>query len=133
MPTGDDIDLALLPPTLHEMARVVGVEGVRKLVDAYGGVRLYVPQSVDQDHPLAELLGLAAARAMSAELGGDVIDVPRCHLAVKRARDAALVRDAAQGMSQRDLARKYGMTERNVRLIWRAAGIEADDRQGALF
>lgn len=128
-----DFDIATLPPTLHDIARVVGVQGVVKLVEAYGGVRLYVPQALDADHTLARLLGLPSAQSLAALLGGDCIDVPRCHRAAKRARDAALMRDAAMGMSQRDLARKYLMTERNVRLIWRAAEDQDDRQQGTLF
>lgn len=133
MPGAPDLDLDLLPPVLRELAAQLGVAPITRLVEAHGGTRIYVPHAVDEEHRLVAVLGLAPARALCAALGGDYLDVPRCLRAAKHLRDQALIRDARAGMTQRELALKYGMTERNVRLLWRAAGLEVDDRQAELF
>lgn len=126
------IDITDLPSQAREIADVVGLGATAALVASYGGVRLYVPETIVPDHPLVHLIGIEAARLLAQRFGGDRIEVPRCADALRRVRNRALVEDA-QHMSQRDLALKYHLTERAVRLIWRDAGLPADDRQASLF
>jgi hypothetical protein len=127
-----DIDIDDLPVQAREIADVVGLGAATALVARYGGVRLYVPETLTAEHPLVQLIGMDAAERLARHYGRERIEVPRCVDAVRRARNRALVRDA-EHMSQPELARKYQITERAVRLIWRDAGIAPDDRQAALF
>lgn len=126
------IDITDLPSQAREIADVVGLGATAILVASYGGVRLYVPETISADHPLVQLIGLDAAQQLAQRFGGDRIEVPRCADALRRVRNRALISDAAR-MSQPELARKYHLTERTVRMIWREAGIAADDRQASLF
>lgn len=127
-----EIDIEDLPAQAREIADLVGLGATTALVASYGGVRLYVPKTIVPDHPLVHLIGSAAAQQLAQRYGGDHLELPRCADALRRVRNRALVHDAKQ-MSQRDLALKYRLTERAVRLIWRDAGLPADDRQASLF
>ncbi len=126
------IDIDDLQGQARQIADLVGLAAATVLAARYGGVRLYVPERIESDHCLVKLIGEDAAQRLARHYGGDRIEVPRCVDAFRRARNRALVRDAAS-MSQRELALKYRMTERAVRLIWRDAGLSPDDRQGTLF
>lgn len=127
-----EIDIEDLPAQAREIADLVGLGATTALVARYGGVRLYVPETIPSDHVLAALIGMDAAARLAQRYGGDRLEVPRCADALRRVRNRALVREA-QSMSQRELALKYGLTERAVRLIWRDAGMPPDDRQSSLF
>ncbi|MFO1417275.1 MAG: Mor transcription activator family protein [Methylotetracoccus sp.] len=124
-------DDALIPGQLRPLVEVAGWPAVCKLVEAYGGTRLYVPKSLGPDHELARLIGFDEALALAALLGGEPhFDIPRCAGLARAARDAGLRADRAAGMTFSQLARKYHMTERNVLNI---LGRERDERQGELF
>lgn len=129
----DGLEHDYLPPQLREIAELIGLAAATELVSAYGGTRLYIPSQPGPDHVFVRTFGAAAADRLARARGGTYIDVPRCVASVRAARDRAIVHDGMAGATQRELARRYGMTERNVRLIWRAAGLDPDDRQGELF
>jgi len=128
------VKLEDLPNSLQDIAELIGLAATVKLVETYGGVRIYVPQTIEPDHALAALLGHDNALRLARAYGGhEHFDLPRATLAVKRARDAALTADYLAGISYRQLALKYQLTERGVRKIIARAGITEEDRQAALF
>lgn len=53
------------------------------------------------------------------EFGGMSIEIPRQADKIRASRDAKMLKDLAAGMSIRNIALKYEMTERNVGLIKR--------------
>jgi hypothetical protein len=126
------IEARYLPGILQEFASLIGLAGTLRIVETYGGVRLYVPKTVDGDHDLARLIGLEAARKLAAEYGGEMhMDIPRAVAATRAAFRASIRADRAAGLTHRELALKYKMTERHIRNI---LGVkEEDDRQVALF
>lgn len=122
-----------LPPLMREIARLIGVGAVLKLSVRWGGVRLYVPlaENMSAAHPIACEIGLEAALKLAGAYGGEQgIDIARCVAAARAARNAEML---AQDASQRSLARRYGLSERQVRNIVRAARDAADEAQGGLF
>lgn len=128
------MNLEHLPERGRAIAELIGMPATLKLVERYGGVRIYVPQTVPPAHPLVDLLGRDAAERLACAFGGDEhFDVPRCVLAARRVRDTVLVADFLSGLSHRQLALKYQLTERGVRKIIARAGVTADDRQPELF
>lgn len=128
------MNLEHLPERARVIAELIGLPATLKLVERFGGVRVYVPQTMPPSHALVDLLGADAAERLSRAFGGDEhFDVPRCTLAARRLRDAALIADFLDGTSHRALALKYRLTERAVRKIIARAGITADDRQPELF
>lgn len=122
-----------LPPLMREIARLVGLDALRKLSARWGGVRLYVPlaENLGAEHPIACEIGLDAGLKLANAYGGEQgIDIARCVEAARRLRNAELL---AQDASQRSLALRYGLTDRQVRNIVRAAREAADEAQGGLF
>ena len=126
------IEQRYLPGILQEFAVLIGLAGTLRIVETYGGVRLYVPKTVDGDHDLVKLIGIEAARKLAAEYGGELhMDIPRAVAATRAARDACIHADRAAGMTHRELALKYKLTERQIRNI--LGFEEEDDRQVGLF
>ena len=110
------LDPGLLPGVLREMVGLIGLPATLRIVEAYGGVRLYVPSHMDAGHDLAQLVGFDAASKLSSEYGGmDHFDVPRAAQALRAVRSAQIRADRARGMTHRELARKYALTERWIR------------------
>lgn len=124
-----------LPKTLLEVIEVIGVSAALRLVEGWGGLRLYVPQpeSITFDHELAKRLGYEEAVALCEIFAREKLDVPRCKAAARAARDRRMLREHDAGDSARLLAARHGLTERQVWRILAAAGANADALTGDLF
>lgn len=126
-----ELDESLLPGVLRDIAALIGVPGTLQIVKHYGGVRLYVPKRFDPDHVLVKILGHAAVVKLIEHFGGEEhFDIPRCQIAGNAMRNAA-IRDEYGKLTQSQLARKYDLTERQIRNI--LAEIEPDEKQEELF
>lgn len=126
------LEARYLPGVLQDIAELIGLPGTLKLVEAYGGVRLYVPKKIDAAHDLAILIGLDNATTLAETYGGeDHFDIPRAVAATRAARDTLIRADRAAGMTHRELALKNKLTERQIRTILGDEG--EDDRQIGLF
>lgn len=104
------------PPELAGLVRLIGAEATLTLVELHGGTRLPVPKSANQGTRLSREIGLAAARALSAEYGGLMLRVPLA----KRWR-ALVYRRAGQSYSA--IARRLGASENSVWLWLNRAGV----------
>ncbi|PWG62838.1 hypothetical protein [Sediminicurvatus halobius] len=127
-----------LPERILEIAEVIGLDGAMRLVDHWGGLRLYIPEPdhITGAHPLARRLGLQRARALATTYEREKIDVPNCKPALHRAWDARLLEEKHAGASARQLAIRHGVTERTVWLALARARARAgseDDSQADLF
>jgi DNA-binding transcriptional regulator LsrR (DeoR family) len=92
------------------METVIGEEAARRLAEAFGGRRLYIPKAPGEQHPITVAIGAAAAKVLAAEFGGSApIDVPM--LSTRRAR---IVELDGLGWSRAKIAREVGVTERRV-------------------
>jgi len=126
------LDIADLPDSLAELVELLGEHAVLKLMDSWGGVRLYVPQKMTPDHVIARVIGFASARRLSARFPLEFLEVPRGADALRRARNRGIVRAHAEGLSASRLARKHRLTERQVWKIL-AASDSPDSPQQDLF
>jgi hypothetical protein len=115
------IDTRGWPPGLVEIASRIGAEAALKLAREYGGVRLYVPQTMRSGHPIARLIGPVAAQALCDWRPGEQLELPTLY--AMRAKKAMIIK--AEG-SNRAIARSLGVSERYVRLV-RNAGRTRDD------
>jgi hypothetical protein len=111
------VDESLLPGILQEIAGIIGIPATLKLVSHYGGVRLYVPKHLPEEHVLIDIVGIDAALKLSEHYGGLVhFDIPKAQ-AVSIALRNSKIREEYPASSHRKLALKYGLTERQVRKI----------------
>lgn len=131
-----------LPPVLDEIARIAGDEAARKLVEAKGGVQVYIPPRPAPDHWLSRLIGREKAERIAehftAGFGGIRLEIPLAYtgfIARQQARCDAMLLSGQH--SERDIARACGYTIRSVRrrrAALKAAGARLKDpRQGELF
>ncbi len=115
-----------LPPSLAEIIDAIGIGAALKLVEAYGGIRVYVPgeEYIDAEHALVRAVGLEAARRLARARAREFIEVPRAAAYLRAVRNAA-IRDGLTEASAAELARRYGTTRRNIFRI--KAAEETDD------
>ncbi len=124
----NNINASLLPGILREIAERIGVTATMAIVRQYGGVRLYIPQHIPDDHPLVKLVGWHHASALSESFGGETFEIARAEAAIREIRDAE-IRSQWPAMSQRELALKYSTTERNIRRILTGGDHNEDQMQ----
>ena len=94
---------------LEELIAVMGTPAAARLVAAFGGTRLYVPQTPDAGDALSGAVGHEAAIALAQIYGGDRLEVP--NPTPRRVRIAQM---RADGMSVDAIARALGCTRRRV-------------------
>lgn len=118
----------MISPIEAELEEVIGEDALLRLVEAFGGTPLYVPQQAKPDGEIVQAIGADAADALSARFAPDYIDVP-----LARERRARHYR--AQGRSNTEIARTLGIGLRGVERLFRrlpdapAKGSKTDPRQ----
>ncbi|MBF0214204.1 MAG: hypothetical protein HQM00_11695 [Magnetococcales bacterium] len=106
-----------LPGVLGEMAQLIGRENVKLVVERFGGMRVYVPKEVKKmrvQNRLAGLLGIEQAGLLSGRFGGQSIAVPMVAQFRRKRRDEEIVRQYDAGQKVWQLARRHGLTERQI-------------------
>lgn len=96
----------------QELPALLGDAAFVALAEAFGGTRLYVPQTIGEDHEIAQAIGLDAARRLSRRHSPSWIRVPL-------AREARARHYRAQGLSNAAIARRLGITETGVDKLFR--------------
>lgn len=112
---------------------MVGVEPALRLVEAWGGVRLYVPQQMPKDHLLVSTLGRAEADQLADRYGGETLQIPRCLHALRAVRNTRIRADRRDGASTAELALRYRLTERQIYVVLAADDAPADARQQSIL
>lgn len=95
------------PAELAELVDAIGAEGVLRLIEKVGGTRIYVPTMERSNVSLSRQIGVDLATQLSANRGGEQLDVPL-------ARAWRIRVYAAQGMKLPEIARRMGMTKNGV-------------------
>jgi len=106
-----------LPHSLVRVAEVIGLAGVLALVENAGGVRIYVPESLTDDHRLVEWLGRDAAARLSESFAMEELVVPRCAEMLRKIRDRQIRHERDHGARPAELALRYRLTERQIYTI----------------
>ncbi|MGH7840164.1 MAG: hypothetical protein ACREQD_00375 [Candidatus Binataceae bacterium] len=114
-------------PMFEQLVAAVGEEAARKVVETFGGARLYVPQAPQAGDALSRLVGPAAAARLAQVFGGDRVDVPN-----PPSRRERIIELQRQGLSVGAIAWQLGCTRRRVFQVLaeqRAAGRAALKRE----
>jgi len=101
-----------------EMARVLGDDVARRLVERHAGEVRHIPKRPAPEHPLARTLGLDAARRLGRHFGGVSLYIPRGR---PRLADCIAGLDGAA----HEVAAALGCSTRHVRRVRARAGTEA--------
>jgi hypothetical protein len=117
----------LVNTTLDDIAAVIGFTPTCRLAAWFGdGSSLYVPRAVQEGQVLVRLIGLSAAKKLSAEWGGEILALPRLRGYEDDQKRRLICRMAAGEFSTREIATFTRMGERRVQQIVReleAAGL----------
>ena len=114
-----------MPRTTRASTRLadqIGHQPALRLIRAHGGRRLYIPQAMKDDHPIALLVGHAIAVSLSEQYGGDYLEVPDEQTALLDLRNRRICIRFEAGQSIRSLARRYGLSPAMIRKILDATG-----------
>lgn len=101
----------------QELLNLIGDDAFTRLCTVFGGTRLYVSNSDGSRKRLTIIVGEENAKNMIFHFDGVKLTLPMLSSLEIKKRHQAVIEDAKKGMSQRDIAMKYDLTERNVRLI----------------
>lgn len=113
-----DPRIELLPGQLKPVAEICGVDAIEKLIEEFGGRRLYVPKAA-VSMTIVDRCGRELADALRECYGGDYIVVPLArHLATTRKHEA-IRRDPR---SAAEVAREWKMS---VISVYRIRGEKA--------
>lgn len=121
-----------LPESIKEMIEVIGLPATQVIVSERGGIHLNVPDQVTREHWLYEAIGKEAFAALVQYYPTNEIYIPRCLVAMIRAKEDQLIQLKEQGIKTVTLARQFKMTEAGIRLALRRARArkpEAENQQ----
>lgn len=107
--------IAIIPRSMEDLREVLGEHAIVRLLLAYPGIDLKVPESVDADHPLARAIGLEAAKKLAQHAGGGRMYIPSS--LARAERNQAIYDARAAGDSVEEIARRHGLTARHVERI----------------
>ena len=127
------LPLHLLPPKLREITEFCGIDTAMLLLEHAGGGHIAVPEPehLHALHQLVEWLGVERAQVFCRAFSGDIIQVPKAAAAIRALRNRQIQAERLAGASLFSLARRYGLTERQVLTI--TGRPVMDDRQFDLF
>jgi Homeodomain-like domain len=89
--------------------QLIGEEATAKLIERFGGTRLYIPHCPTPEDALAQAVGVESALKLSRSFGGERVEVP--NPPPRRMRILAM---RAAGHSVESIARALGCTRRRV-------------------
>lgn len=119
--TLSDQELIALAPRLYkELSRDIHIRSLIRLSAAFGGTDVYVPRvqlALDRS-ALLRVLTNEELKALSGAFGGEHLSIPVIAGLRKGARRKAIVALKRSGLSSREVALQFGMTQRAVDIIW---------------
>lgn len=127
------VDVSNLGPLLARFVELIGIDATMRIVERFGGAPLYIAAEPRSDGPLAVLIGWPAARDLGSEFAGEHPTIPKAYGALQALRNRRLRDDRREGRSLRQLALRYGLTQRRICQILAADDPSEPDPNGSLF
>jgi len=93
---------------------LIGDEATGRLIEAWRGEKLYIPRHVSRRHPMAQEIGLDAARLLCAVYGGRSILLPTGYRRRLDKRNRAIVEARRAGATVENLRRAHGLSRRTI-------------------
>jgi hypothetical protein len=128
----------LLPDTARTIMRLTDEDTMLKLCEAFGGQPVRFPKMhhVTRQHVLCRVISFDALERLARYFDGMYnVYMPRLAELEQADRDAEIIADS-EFLNNAELAKKYNMSDRNVRRILKN-GLKkprrVDDRQIAMF
>lgn len=112
------------PIWCKEAAELVGYEVIQKIMANFGGIRVYIAAQPTQGSALSRVIGKKAVMVLSKQYGGMTIEVPKGNIAAITLRNRMIAEDRKSGETVPAIARKYSLTERQIRYIFLKVGLK---------
>lgn len=116
-----------LPPLAREIAEVIGLDGLMRLVKHYGGIVIRVPGRGD----LKQILTPEQYKEFTHNFRNEKLAIPKLQAQLVQMIIAETKRLDEEGLTRAEIARQLGVTERTV--YNHLAVKQDDDRQAKLF
>lgn len=107
-----------------DYVELIGFSATRALCEGWGGYEVYIPITIERDHPLPLRIGHRAAMTLSEQFGGTRIHIPNEARVFREFTIKMIHKDYDAGMLVQDLSRKYGFTARQIRYYIKRARSE---------
>ena len=110
----------VLSPVLQQLSETIGLLDTLKLVERFGGLKLYVPGKASADHPIAQIIGVEKMQLLCTEFAYHGLGM---RFALPQAKNLSLILRNRKIVSEygpktaRELAMKYKLGERQVERI----------------
>ncbi|WP_297325654.1 Mor transcription activator family protein [Nitrosomonas sp.] len=101
----------------HELLNLIGEDAFTRLCTVFGGTRLHISNSVRSRQRLTVIVGEDNAEKIIFNYQGVALTLPMLSSLEIKKRHQSIIKDFENGMSQRDIAMKYDLTDRQVRRI----------------
>lgn len=113
---------------LEIVEKTIGADATAALLSALGGSRIVIPQKVGEHHPIAQAVGLDAARMLTVEMAGMTVDLP-----VTARKRALIVAALGEGLSAYRIANRYTCSPRFVYKVQAELRAAEPPKQMGLF
>jgi Mor transcription activator family len=111
----------LLPALLQQFVRLIGLPATLKLVEAHGGVRLYIPETPLHDHPIAQKIGFDNMARLCQQYPAATFTIFKGERALRAIRNKKIYQEYGP-KSTSQLAREHSLTERQIWNIMQKIG-----------
>jgi len=101
----------------QELLNLIGDDAFTRLCTVFGGTKLHISNSERSRKRLNIIVGEENAAKLIFHFDGVALTLPMLSSLEIRKRHQAIIADAKSGMSHRDIAMKYDLTDRQVRRI----------------
>jgi hypothetical protein len=96
---------------------LIGEAAFDDLCAVFGGTKLSIHRSDACLMRLTPIVGKDTAIKIINMMNGEMIEIPKAQLARINQRNQSIGQDSAAGMTQREMAMKYDLSERQIRNI----------------
>ncbi len=106
-----------LPPVAAHLVDLLGKRLALALMSSTTRGNVYVPLRPKPSSNLVQTIGMAATLRLCEVYGGRTIHIPQCAATRRAKRDAEIRSLAADGVPQAEIARRFALTDRQVRNV----------------
>lgn len=102
------------PSIIDDIGAIIGVSATMRLMALFGGTKLYIPETIRADHPIAHGIGSTAAAQLSNHFAREHIDLPEGEEFMRLHRVRRVASLLRTGMSPRDVGMLVGVSTRQA-------------------
>lgn len=101
---------------LKQLVEAIGLEPALRVIVAWGGTTLYVPDKYDPDHLITKVIGEDAAIRFELVYGGQTVSVPKLNLNHIKL-EVNTIKLVARGFSPREAGHILGISKERAKQI----------------